>query len=93
MARKSDSHEATEALDLLYSAAMALNRSPTRDTADMSEVFRQIDNVTAARRVRLHLATGLVPNVIWLVLFLGAGLTVGYSRSSSEARIRWRRSR
>ena len=79
MARESDSHEATEALDLLYSAAMALNRSPTRDTADMSEVFRQIDNVTAARRVRLHLATGLVPNVIWLVLFLGAGLTVGFT--------------
>ena len=79
MARESDSHEATEALNLLYSAAMALNRSPTRDTADMSEVFRQIDNVTAARRVRLHLATGLVPNVIWLVLFLGAGLTVGFT--------------
>ena len=31
------------------------------DTADMGEVFRQLDNVTAARRVRLHLATGLVP--------------------------------
>ena len=45
----------------------------------MSEVFRQIDNVTAARRVWLHLATGLVPNVIWMVLFLGAGLTVGFT--------------
>jgi hypothetical protein len=79
MARESDSHEATQALDLLYSAAMALNRLPTRDTADMSEVFRQVDNVTAARRIRLHLATGLVPNVIWMVLFLGAGLTVGFT--------------
>ena len=79
MARESESHEAAQALGVLYSAAMALNRSPTRDTADMSEVFRQIDNVTAARRVRLHLATGLVPNVIWLVLFLGAGMTVGFT--------------
>jgi hypothetical protein len=31
----------------------------------MSEVFRQLDNVTAARRLRLHLASGLVPNIIW----------------------------
>ena len=79
MARESESHEAAQTLEVLYSAAMALNRSPTRDTADMSEVFRQIDNVTAARRVRLHLATSLMPNVIWLVLFLGAGMTVGFT--------------
>jgi hypothetical protein len=45
----------------------------------MTEVFRQLDNVTAARRVRLHLATGLVPNVIWIVLFMGALLTVGFT--------------
>ena len=45
----------------------------------MAEVFRQLDNVTAARRVRLHLATGLVPNVIWIALFLGALLTVGFT--------------
>ena len=79
MSLESESHEATLALDHLYSAALALNQLPTRNTADMSEVFRQIDNVTAARRTRLHLATGLVPNVIWMVLFLGAGLTVGFT--------------
>jgi hypothetical protein len=49
------------------------------DTADMSEVFRQIDQVTAARRVRLHLATGLVPDVIWIALFAGALLNVGFT--------------
>src|SRR6202042_3202426 len=79
MSLESEAHGLTQALNRLYSAALALNRSGTRDTADMSEVFRQIDNVTAARRVRLHLATGLVPNVIWLVLFLGAGMTVGFT--------------
>jgi hypothetical protein len=30
-------------------------------------------------RVRLHLATGLVPNIIWLALFAGALLTVGFT--------------
>lgn len=79
MARESDSREVTKALDGMYSAALALNQSSTRDTADMSEVFRQIDSVTSARRVRLHLATGLVPDVIWIALFLGAGLTVGFT--------------
>jgi hypothetical protein len=79
MARESESHEVTQALDHLYSTAMALNRSPTRTSADMSEVFRQIDNVTVARRVRLHLGIGLVPSVIWMVLFLGATLTVGFT--------------
>ncbi|HEY1452059.1 MAG TPA: DUF4239 domain-containing protein [Roseiarcus sp.] len=79
MASESDSREVTRALDAIYSTALALNQSSTRDTADMSEVFRQIDNVTSARRARLHLSTGLVPDVIWIALFLGAGLTVGFT--------------
>jgi Protein of unknown function (DUF4239) len=79
MARQSVSHEVTHALDLLYTAALNLNESKTRSSADMSEVFRQVDSVTEARRIRLHLATGLVPDVIWYTLFLGAGLTVGFT--------------
>ena len=79
MGLESEAHGVTQALNRLYSAALALNQSGTRDTADMSEVFRQIDNVTAARRVRLHLATGLVPDVIWIALFAGALLTIGFT--------------
>jgi hypothetical protein len=45
----------------------------------MSEVFTQIDNVTLARRVRLHLSTGLVPEIIWVTLFAGAGFTVCFA--------------
>jgi hypothetical protein len=63
----------------VYEAALALNRSETRTMADMAEVFTQIDNVTAARRVRLHLATGLVPSVIWAALFTGGLLTIGFT--------------
>ena len=64
MSLESEAPGLTQALNQLYSAALALNRSGTRNTADMTVVFRQIDNVTAARRIRLHLATGLVPDVI-----------------------------
>ncbi len=79
MARETESASTEHALNSLYAAAIALNRSGSRGTADMEEVFRQLDNVTAARRTRLHLATGLVPNVIWIVLFMGALLTVGFT--------------
>ena len=79
MAREAESPTTVHALDSLYAAAIALERSGSRGVADMGEVFRQLDNVTAARRVRLHLSTGLVPNVIWIVLFMGALLTVGFT--------------
>src|SRR5271166_3034700 len=79
MAADTEDRDTTHALDALYRAAMALNRTGTRSTADMSEVFTQIDNLTLARRVRLHLSTGLVPDVIWIALFAGAGLTVFFS--------------
>ena len=75
----SEDAETTHALDALYRAAMALNRTGTRSTADMSEVFTQLDNLTLARRVRLHLSTGLVPDVIWIALFAGAGLTIYFA--------------
>ena len=79
MEAESEDPETTHALDAVYRAAMALNRAGTRSTADMSEVFTQLDDLTLARRVRLHLSTGLVPDVIWMALFAGAGLTVYFA--------------
>ena len=79
MAREKESPELERALNSLYRAATALNRSGTRGEADMTEVFQQLDKVTAARRLRLHLASGLVPNIIWVALFMGALLTVGFT--------------
>lgn len=79
MGRETEAKKSTRALDALYESALALNEAGKRDTADMTEVFRQIDDITSARRVRLHLATGLVPNVIWMSLFFGALLTVGFT--------------
>ncbi len=48
MARKSESREATRALNEVYRAALALNRAGSRSDADMAEVFAQLDNVTTA---------------------------------------------
>ena len=79
MAHEAESPLTQRALNSLYEAAIALNRNGTRGEAGMTELFRQLDNVTSARRTRLHLATGLVPSVIWIVLFMGALLTVGFT--------------
>jgi hypothetical protein len=79
MASESEDGQTTGALGALYRAAMALNRAGTRSIPDMSEVFTQIDNLTLTRRVRLHLSTGLVPEIIWITLFAGAGFTVCFA--------------
>lgn len=79
MALESESHSTTRALNNVYSTALALGAAGTRETADMAEVFTQLDNVTSARRIRLHLATGLVPGVVWAALFAGALLTVAFT--------------
>ena len=79
MARESESAATDHALNAIYGAAIALDRSGLRGTADMVEIFRLVDTVTAARRTRLHLATGLVPTVIWITLFMGAALTIGFT--------------
>jgi Protein of unknown function (DUF4239) len=71
--------DTTSALNEVYRSAMALNRSGSRNTAAMSEVFAQLDKLTTARRLRLHLSTGLVPDVIWVALFAGAFLTIAYA--------------
>jgi hypothetical protein len=77
MAREEESHEATEALGALYAAVLRLPEAG--QTPLLIEMFRQIDTITQARRTRLHLATGIVPPIIWLVLFSGAGLTVAFT--------------
>jgi len=40
------------------------------------ELIKQLDNVTKARRTRVHLSGGIVPNVMLYVLMIGATLTV-----------------
>jgi hypothetical protein len=45
----------------------------------LAEALHRLDVVTQARRVRLVLAPGVVPGVLWFVLFGGAVLTIGFT--------------
>ncbi len=79
MAVGKGSNEVTTALDALYAATLHLAESEPRYPAVLTEMFNQLDSITAARRTRLHLSTGAVPNIIWIVLFSSAVLTVVFT--------------
>ena len=69
----------TRALDATYAAALAYRPTEARGEVILSEILHQLNTVTEARRARLVKAPGIVPGVIWLVLFGGAILTIGFT--------------
>ena len=79
MALEKEDHEVTRALDDLYAATLSLAQSASRPQAVLLAVFNQLDSVTQARRARLHLAHGIVPTNLWVVLVIGGMLTVGFT--------------
>ena len=70
---------ATRALDNLYAIALTYKPTDARGSAILTEILRQLSVVTEARRARIIKASGIVPDVIWLVLFGGAVLTIGFT--------------
>jgi hypothetical protein len=79
MERGSASPSAREALYAVYKALLTFESPERRDTALVSQILHELDTITEMRRARLAAAEGLVPGVIWLVLFGGAVLTISYT--------------
>ena len=79
MAAGKESHEVTDALGTLYASVLRLTESDSKQPALWIEMFKQLDEITHARRTRLHLASGVVPPVVWLVVFGAATLTVVFA--------------
>lgn len=77
MAVSGESREAAEALDRLYAAAMRLGES--KPAAVGVEIMKELGVITEARRGRLHLAMGVVPPALWLMLVFGAVLTIAFT--------------
>jgi hypothetical protein len=74
-----ESREVTEALGGLYASVMRLMEGDTRPAPLMTEMFKLVDEITHARRIRVHLASGAVPAVVWFVVFTAATLTVAFA--------------
>ncbi|MDQ2803278.1 MAG: DUF4239 domain-containing protein [Pseudomonadota bacterium] len=79
MERGKSSAVVTQALDAVYATLLTARPSGALGTAVIAEVFRQLDLITQARRTRLVAAAGIVPGVMWLVLFGGACRTIGFT--------------
>jgi Protein of unknown function (DUF4239) len=73
------SPSARHALDEVYVALVTFQSASPVDAAVVSEILHQIDQLTQARRVRLVEAEGVVPGVVWLILFGGAIVTLGFT--------------
>ena len=82
MERGSASRSAREALERVYKALLTFESPERRDTALVSQILNELDTITEMRRARLAAAEGLVPGVIWPVLFGGAMLTIAFTFSS-----------
>jgi hypothetical protein len=79
MERGAASAEVTHALNDLYTTALRFRPEDRRETAVLAEILHQLDLVGQARRGRLVMASGIVPGIVWLVLFGGAVLTIGFT--------------
>jgi hypothetical protein len=79
MAEGEESPESRRALGEVYEAILAVAIETPRDAVLLDALLTQADLLTDARRERVALAEGVVPAAIWLVLFLGAALTLGFT--------------
>jgi hypothetical protein len=79
MERGSEAANVTRTLNSVYAAVLEFHPNDPAGSALLSEILRQLDAVTAARRGRLVMAAGLIPGLMWLVLFSGAIITIGFT--------------
>jgi Protein of unknown function (DUF4239) len=79
MERETDSPDVTKALNEIYRAVLKFHDFDAQEGIVVAEILRQVDTISDARRERLVMADGTVPNIIWVVLFGGAALTIGFT--------------
>jgi len=69
----------TTALSNIYVTLLNARAGAGADTVLISEILRQLDEISVARRARFVTADGNVPEILWFVLFGGAIVTVGFT--------------
>jgi hypothetical protein len=80
MARSGGRGETTHtALQDLYRVVLGLGAPDQRSAVLLGAIVTQLDIVTDSRRERLDAAEGILPGVIWLVLFVGAVVVLGFT--------------
>jgi Protein of unknown function (DUF4239) len=73
------SRAAQQALNNIYTSLLAVATGEHGGNPVVTEILYQLDQMTQARRARLVAAEGAVPDVLWLVLFGGAVVTIVFT--------------
>jgi hypothetical protein len=68
-----------QALNDIYAGLLAAAPNARASDPVLSEILYQLDQMTQARRARLVAAEGAVPDILWLILFGGAVITVVFT--------------
>jgi len=79
MAVEKESHETTVALNSLYAAVLHLPDANFKNSLVFGAMLGELETITQARRLRLHLGAGIVPGMLWMILVTGAALTIGFT--------------
>jgi hypothetical protein len=79
MAQGRESPAVTEALNRVYAAAFAVYPGDRRGAVLLAEILHQLDLLTEARRARLVIAASGIPAIVWMTLFVGAAVTIGFT--------------
>jgi hypothetical protein len=79
MVRGRSSAVTTRVLSDLYQVVVRFRPADRHDSNLQKDLLAQLDELTRARRERLVMAEGTVPDVIWFVIFLGATLTISFT--------------
>jgi len=69
----------TDALNDIYHAILKFQSFGTDERLVLAEILRHADRISEARRERRVMADGVVPAIIWVVLFGGAFLAIGFT--------------
>jgi hypothetical protein len=79
MEQGAESTEVTRALNDIYVAVLKPHTSTAGNSVALAAVLQQLDSMSDARRERLVVANGVVPDIIWVMLFVGAAVTIGFT--------------
>jgi hypothetical protein len=82
------SDAATRALDDAYLTLQSFQPVDARESALYAEALHELGILGEARRARLVFASGAAPGVVWIVLFGGGVLTIGFTLFFGTANIR-----
>src|SRR5262245_54061725 len=88
MDQGTSSDEVTAALSAIYTAVLKFHTFNSFEAVIVAEILRDVDRISELRRQRLVAASGIVPGIIWTVLFTGAFITIGFTFFFGTANLR-----